>query len=235
MASKHGSTSYSLPLRLHVPWLRKHSRFLISNGLHRIVITGTNGGKLTLGVVGYTRDSICQTMEAKEPSTPYRLALVSPYLGFAMRQYDIVTYLQDLTGGSSIPLVAGLEINLEMLDLLCRYKNIVAIKLMCDSLAKVGRISASLKTKNPSSLLQQVRVTGPIPALNVGGVGTLVDVATRIKLCVTEWEFAKGELNGTEFDVAQKRVQPKSSADCRNSYPPYTDAGKKKHEKEKEE
>lgn len=99
-------------------------------------------------------------MEAKEPSTPYRLALVSPYLGFAMRQYDIVTYLQDLTGGSSIPLVAGLEINLEMLDLLCRYKNIVAIKLMCDSLAKVGRISASLKTKNPSSLLQQVRVTG---------------------------------------------------------------------------
>ncbi|XP_014555696.1 hypothetical protein COCVIDRAFT_38572 [Bipolaris victoriae FI3] len=222
IASQHGSTSYSLPLRLHVPRLRKHSRFLISNGLHRIVITGTNGGKLTLvGVVGYTRDSICQTMEAKEPSTPYRLALVSPYLGFAMRQYDIVTYLQDLTGGSSIPLVAGLDINLEMLDLLCRYKNIAAIKLMCDSLAKF--------------IAPAGQSDWPIPALNVGGVGTLVDVATRIKLCVTEWEFAKGELNGTEFDVAQKRVQPKSSADCRNSYPPYTDAGKKKYEKEKEE
>ncbi|KAJ6267799.1 hypothetical protein PSV08DRAFT_250105 [Bipolaris maydis] len=77
-----------------------------------------------------------------------------------------------------------------------------------------------------------VKVTGWFLALTAGGVGTIVGVVTKIKLCITEWEFAKGEINGIEFVVAHKRVYLKSSVDCRNPYPPCTDAGKKKNKKE---
>ncbi|KAF5850469.1 hypothetical protein GGP41_002667 [Bipolaris sorokiniana] len=157
IGSKNGSTSYFFRPKLHVPWLRdqlgrlrKHLRFLISNGLHGIVITGTNGEEstpdrfdrtellITIGrVVGYTRDSIRQTMEAREPN----LAAASP-----------------------IPLVAGLN-NSETLDLLGQYKNIVAVNLACDGQAKF------IAPAGQSDWL--------MPALNVGGVGTIVGVATK--------------------------------------------------------
>ncbi|EMD85100.1 hypothetical protein COCC4DRAFT_28608 [Bipolaris maydis ATCC 48331] len=144
------------------------------------------------GVVAYTRDSIRKTtMEAKEPSMPYYLALVPSYLSFGMHQDEIVANFQNLADASPIPLVL--------------YN---------------------------SPALVQVKVTGWFLALTAGGVGTIVGVVTKIKLCITEWEFAKGEINGIEFVVAHKRVYLKSSVDCRNPYPPCTDAGKKKNKKE---
>ncbi|EUC44548.1 hypothetical protein COCMIDRAFT_37638 [Bipolaris oryzae ATCC 44560] len=48
-------------------------------------------------------------------------------------------------------------------------------------------------------------------------------------------EFAKGEINGTESVVANKRVYSQSSVDCRNLCPSYTNTGKKKKKKKKEE
>ncbi|KAJ5064780.1 hypothetical protein J3E74DRAFT_287388 [Bipolaris maydis] len=145
----------------------------------------------TRGVVAYTRDSIRKTtMEAKEPSMPYYLALVPSYLSFGMHQDEIVANFQNLADASPIPLVLY----------------------------------------NSPALV--VKVTGWFLALTAGGVGTIVGVVTKIKLCITEWEFAKGEINGIEFVVAHKRVYLKSSVDCRNPYPPCTDAGKKKNKKE---
>ena len=144
------TASYSFPPGIHVPsltWFKddasqeidwdvqeKHFDFLISNGLHGIVIAGTNGEAATLssdekaqliqtarktaqrlgrgdipltvgGVAGCTRDAIRQTKEAKEAGANYYLALVPSYFHFAMNQDAIVAYFQELADASPIPLV----------------------------------------------------------------------------------------------------------------------------------
>jgi 4-hydroxy-2-oxoglutarate aldolase len=224
----NGSTPYSFPPGIHVPsltWFKadasqeidwdvqeKHFEFLISNGLHGIVIAGTNGEAATLssqektqlvqsarktaerlncaelpitvgGVAGCTRDAIRQTREAKEAGASYYLALVPSYFHFAMDQNAIVAYFQELADASPIPLVlynfpgvaAGLDLNSDMLGLLGQHKNIVAVKLTCGGIAKVARISAAFDTSQFVALAGQSDVL--IPALSVGGVGTITGVA----------------------------------------------------------
>jgi 4-hydroxy-2-oxoglutarate aldolase len=105
------------------------------------------------GVAGCTRDAIQQTVEAKEAGASYSLALVPSYFHFAMGQDTIVAYFQELADASPIPIVlynfpnvvAGLDINSEMLDILGKHKNIVAVKLTCGGIAKVARISATFE------------------------------------------------------------------------------------------
>ena len=190
----------------------KHFEFLISNGLHGIVIAGTNGEAATLsssektqlvqkarktaqrlgrgdlpitigGVAGCTRDAIQQTVEAKEAGASYYLALVPSYFHFSMNQDAIVAYFQELADASPIPLVlynfpnvvAGLDINSEMLDILGQHKNIVAVKLTCGGIAKVARISAAFEKSEFVALAGQSDWL--VPALSVGGVGTITGVA----------------------------------------------------------
>lgn len=219
---------YSFPPGIHVPsltWFKndqnqdidwdvqeKHFEFLISNGLHGIVIAGTNGEAATLssaektqlvqkarktaqrlgrgdlpitlgGVAGSTRDAIQQTIEAKDAGASAFLALVPSYFHFAMSQDAIVAFFQELADASPIPIVlynfpgvvAGLDINSEMLDILGKHRNIVAVKLTCGGIAKVARVSASFKKSEFVALAGQSDWL--IPALSVGGVGTITGVA----------------------------------------------------------
>ncbi|PSN65449.1 aldolase [Corynespora cassiicola Philippines] len=302
-ASGSGATEYSFPPGIHVPsltWFKndkgqeidwdvqeKHFEFLISNGLHGVVIAGTNGEAATLtaaekaqlvqkcretaqrlgrgdlpitigGVAGCTRDAIQQTIDAKEAGANAYLALVPSYFHFAMDQTAIVSFFQELADASPIPIViynfpgvvAGLDVNSEALDTLGKHQNIVAVKLTCGGIAKVSRISASFKKSEFVALAGQSDWL--IPALSVGGVGTITGVANlypktcvhmynlyqagrineasalQIKLSVTEWGFGKGGINGTKYVVAHKRGYPESSADCRKPYPRYTDEEKRK-------
>ena len=224
----NGTTTYSFPPGIHVPsltWFKndskqeidwdvqeKHFEFLISNGLHGIVIAGTNGEAATLsstektqlvqkarktaqrlgrgelpitigGVAGCTRDAIQQTIEAKEAGASYYLALVPSYFHFSMNQDAIVAYFQELADASPVPIVlynfpnvvAGLDINSEMLDILGKHQNIVAVKLTCGGIAKVARISAAFSKSDFVALAGQSDWL--IPALSVGGVGTITGVA----------------------------------------------------------
>jgi 4-hydroxy-2-oxoglutarate aldolase len=142
------------------------------------------------GVAGCTRDAIQQTVETKEAGASYYLALVPSYFHFAMGQDAIVAYFQELADASPIPVVlynfsnvvAGLDINSEMLDILGKHKNIVAVKLTCGGIAKVARISAAFDKS------EFVALAGHsdwfVPALSVGGVGTIISVANLYpKVC----------------------------------------------------
>lgn len=227
-ANGTAAAQYSFPPGIHVPSLtfftndqsqsidwdtqEKHFEFLISNGLHGIVIAGTNGEAATLsseektklvqtarstaqrlgrgdipitigGVAGSTRDAIQQTVEAKEAGANAYLALVPSYFHFAMGQDAIVAFFQELADSSPIPLViynfpgvvSGLDVNSEMLDILGKHKNIAAVKLTCGGIAKVSRISASFKKSDFVALAGQSDWL--VPALSVGGVGTITGVA----------------------------------------------------------
>jgi len=303
MSNGQSASKYSFAPGIHVPSLtffknnttqeidwevqEKHFEFLISNGLHGVVIAGTNGEAATLssaekidlvrtarktaqrlgrgdlpitvgGVAGCTRDAIQQTIEAKEAGASAYLALTPSFFHFAMNQDAIVAYFEELADSSPIPIViynfpgvvAGLDVNSEMLDILGKHKNIAAIKLTCGGIAKVARISASFDKSEFVALAGQSDWL--IPALSVGGVGTITGVANlypktcvhmynlyqqgkheeasalQIKLSVTEWGFGKGGINGTKWVVAKKLGYPEESADCRRPYPHYTDAEKRK-------
>ncbi|KAF1920198.1 hypothetical protein BDU57DRAFT_437450 [Ampelomyces quisqualis] len=303
LPNSNDHSNYSFPPGIHVPsltWFKndktqkidwkvqeKHFEFLISNGLHGIVIAGTNGEAATLsseekihlvqtarktaqrlgrgdlpitigGVAGCTRDTIRQTVEAKEAGASAFLALTPSYFHFAMNQEAIVSFFQELADASPIPIViynfpgvvAGLDVNSDMLDILGKHKNIVAVKLTCGGIAKVARISANFKKSEFVSLAGQSDWL--IPALSIGAVGTITGVANlypktcvqmynlyqqgkhdeasalQIKLSVTEWGFGKGGINGTKWVVANKRRYPESSCDCRRPYPRYTDEEKRK-------
>ncbi|KAF2737835.1 aldolase [Polyplosphaeria fusca] len=296
------ATQYSFAPGIHVPSLtffkndknqeidwevqEKHFEFLISNGLHGIVLAGTNGEAATLsstekaqlvqrlrktaqrlgrgdipitigGVAGCTRDTIQQTVEAKEAGADAFLALVPSYFHFAMDQAAIVAFFQELADASPVPIViynfpgvvAGLDVNSEMLDILGKHPNIAAVKLTCGGIAKVSRISASFKKSEFCALAGQSDWL--IPALSVGGTGCITGVANlypkacvemynlyqagkhaeasalQIKLSVTEWGFGKGGINGTKWVVAKKRGYPETSADCRRPYPRYTSEEKR--------
>lgn len=228
LANGAASINYSFPPGIHVPSLtwfgndkqqeidwavqEKHFEFLISNGLHGIVIAGTNGEAATLssaektklvqtcrktaqrlgrgdlpitigGVAGCTRDAIQQTIEAKEAGANAYLALVPSYFHFAMDQAAITTFFQELADASPIPIViynfpgvvAGLDVNSEILNDLGKHSNIVAVKLTCGGIAKVSRISAEFKKSEFCAIAGQSDWL--IPALSVGGIGTITGVA----------------------------------------------------------
>ncbi|KAH7132471.1 hypothetical protein B0J11DRAFT_601055 [Dendryphion nanum] len=295
-------SQYSFPPGIHVPSLTffgndarqeidwevqdQHFEFLISNGLHGVVIAGTNGEAATLssaektqlvqrcrktaqrlgrgdipitigGVAGCTRDAIQQTVEAREAGATAYLALVPSYFHFAMDQEAIIAFFQELAESSPIPIViynfpnvvAGLDVNSEILDILGKHPNIAGVKLTCGGIAKVSRISASFKKSQFCALAGQSDWL--IPALSVGGTGCITGVANlypktcvemynlyqngrhaeasalQIKLSVTEWGFGKGGINGTKYVVAKKRGYPETSADCRKPYPRYTNEDKR--------
>jgi dihydrodipicolinate synthase/N-acetylneuraminate lyase len=231
----NSSPTYAFPPGIHVPsltWFKndktqeidwavqqQHFDFLISSGLHGIVVAGTNGEAATLssaeksqlvqtarktaqrlgrpdlpitlgGVAGCTRDAIQQSIEAKEAGASAYLALVPSYFHFAMSQEAIVSFFQELADASPVPIViynfpgvaAGLDVNSEMLDVLGQHANIVAVKLTCGGIAKVARIAARFDKSEFVALAGQSDWL--VPALSVGGVGTITGVANLYpKVC----------------------------------------------------
>lgn len=222
------AAAYSYPSGIHVPSLtffrddarqdidwdvqEQHFEFLISNGVHGIVIAGTNGEAATLsggekqelvrrarataqrlgrgnlpitlgGVAGCTNIAIRQTIEAEEAGADYFLALVPSYFHFAMNQDAIVGFFQELADASPVPIliynfpgvVAGLDVNSEMLDILGKHHNIVGVKLTCGGIAKVARVAASFKPTEFCALAGQSDWL--VPALSVNGTGCITGVA----------------------------------------------------------
>ncbi|GAM90417.1 hypothetical protein ANO11243_084600 [Dothideomycetidae sp. 11243] len=294
--------AYSYPPGIHVPSLtffsntktqeidwdvqEQHFEFLISNGVHGVVIAGTNGEAATLstvektslvrrakstaqrlgqpdlpitlgGVAGCTADAIRQTFEAQAAGADYFLALIPSFFHFAIDQEAIIGFFTELADASPIPIliynfpgvVAGLDVNSEILDILGKHHNIVGVKLTCGGIAKVARVAAAFDRSTFCALAGQSDWL--IPAMSVGGTGCITGVANlypktcvelynlyaagkhdeasrlQIKLSVTEWGFGKGGINGTKWVVAKKRGYPETSADCRRPYPKYSSAEKK--------
>ena len=71
--------------------------------------------------------------------------------------------------------VARLDVDSEMLDRLAKHPNIVGVKLTCGGIAKVSRIAASYTPDVFSALAGQSDWL--VPALSVGGTGTITGVA----------------------------------------------------------
>ncbi|KAK6857844.1 hypothetical protein PG990_013504 [Apiospora arundinis] len=144
------SASKAFPPGVHVPsltWFRndktqeidwdiqtKHIEFLVSSGLHGIVLAGTNGEAVTLTPEeksklvsttrevatrlgrpelpitmgcggGCTRDVIGETVLAHKAGADFALVLVPSYFHFAMDSDAIVAFFEELADSSPVPIV----------------------------------------------------------------------------------------------------------------------------------
>lgn len=82
--------------------------------------------------------------------------------------------------------VAGLDLNSDMLDILGCHPNIVGVKLTCGGIAKVTRIRAAFKPEEFAALAGQSDWL--TPALAVGSIGTITGVANLFPK-VSYWQF----------------------------------------------
>ncbi|KAK2812482.1 hypothetical protein FQN50_001483 [Emmonsiellopsis sp. PD_5] len=129
-------TFFSDDSRQEIDWdvQNKHFEFLISSGLHGVVIAGTNGeaasltlnektdlvrsarkiaqrlGRADIPIVlgcgaGCTRDVIHQTIQAKEAGANAALVLVPSFFHFAMDQDAIIGFFEELANASPIPII----------------------------------------------------------------------------------------------------------------------------------
>ncbi|KAM6486211.1 hypothetical protein HDV62DRAFT_378358 [Trichoderma sp. SZMC 28011] len=245
----------------------RHLNFVITSGLHGVVIAGTNGEAVTLtqdekiklitmtrriatqagrrdititvGCSGQcTRDVIAETKAAKEAGADFVLVLVPSYFHFAMNKDSIVAFFEDAANSSPLPIViynfpnvvAGLDVDSEMLDRLAKHRNIVGVKLTCGGIAKVSRIAATYSPDEFSALAGQSDWL--VPALSVGSTGAITGIANlypkvkeatalQLELAKMEWGFAKGGINGTKWVVARLRGYAEESCHCRRPYPKY--------------
>ncbi|PNY23273.1 4-hydroxy-2-oxoglutarate aldolase, mitochondrial [Tolypocladium capitatum] len=212
---------------------------------------------ITAGAPGQcTRDVITETHVAKEAGADYVLALTPSYFHFAMDHEAIVCFFEELADASPLPVliynfpgvVAGLDVNSEMLDRLAKHPNVVGVKLTCGGIAKVARVASQYKPEEFSALAGQSDWL--VPALSVGGTGVITGVANlypkvcmqiydlytsgkvkeaetlQLKLAQMEWGFAHGGINGTKWVVAKLRGYPMESCDCRRPYPKYDNRSK---------
>lgn len=139
--------------------------------------------------------------------------------------------------------VAGLDVNSEMLDRLAQHPNIIGVKLTCGGIAKVSRIRAKYEPSQFSALAGQSDWL--LPGLSVGGTGVITGVANlypkacmqiydlykagkvkeaekaQLTLAEAEWGFGKGGINGTKWVVAKLRGYNLESAHCRRPYPQF--------------
>ena len=144
--------------------------------------------------------------------------------------------------------VAGLDVNSDMLSKLGAHPNIVGVKLTCGGIAKVARVRAQFSPSEFCALAGQSDWL--VPALAVGSTGTITGVANlypryciqiydlwiqgktkeaeaaQLELAKMEWGFAKGGINGTKWVVAKLRGYSLDGCHCRRPYPKFVDAKK---------
>lgn len=126
---------------------------------------------------------IDQTVEAKAAGADAALVLVPSYFHFAMVPDAIISFFQELADASPIPIliynfpnvVAGLDVDSEMLEVLGRHRNIVGVKLTCGGIAKVSRVAAVFETSQFCALAGQSDWL--IPALSIGATGCITGLA----------------------------------------------------------
>ncbi|KAI8713482.1 hypothetical protein NCS52_01292900 [Fusarium sp. LHS14.1] len=212
---------------------------------------------ITLGTSSQcTREVINETQLAKDAGADFVLVLTPSYFHFAMTQDAIVDFFEELADASPVPVViynfpgvvAGLDVNSEMLERLGQHPNIVGVKLTCGGIAKVARVAAQYKPEEFTALAGQSDWL--VPAMAVGATGTITGVANlypkvctqifdlykagktkeaeeaQLRLAKMEWGFAKGGINGTKWVVAKLRGYPLESCHCRRPYPKYNDESK---------
>ncbi|KAK8045767.1 dihydrodipicolinate synthetase [Apiospora saccharicola] len=205
---------------------------------------------------GCTREVINETVLAHKAGADFALVLVPSYFHFAMDTEAIMAFFEELADSSPIPVViynfpgvaAGLDVNSEMLSRLGKHANIVGVKLTCGGIAKVARVAAEFAPEQFAALAGQSDWL--VPALAVGGVGTITGVANlyprvcleifdlhragktkeaeaaQLELAKMEWGFGKGGINGTKWVVAKLLGYPIEGCHCRRPYPVFADAKK---------
>ncbi|KAK7958996.1 4-hydroxy-2-oxoglutarate aldolase [Apiospora aurea] len=205
---------------------------------------------------GCTRDVIAETVLAHKAGADFGLVLVPSYFHFALDSDAIVSFFEELADSSPVPVViynfpgvaAGLDVNSEMLSRLGRHANIVGVKLTCGGIAKVARVAAEFEPDQFAVLAGQSDWL--VPAMSVGGVGTITGVANlyprvcleifdlfragqvkeaeaaQLRLAKMEWGFGKGGINGTKWVVAKLLGYPLEGCHCRRPYPVYADPEK---------
>ncbi|OAA63618.1 dihydrodipicolinate synthetase [Niveomyces insectorum RCEF 264] len=251
---------------------RQHFEFLVRSGLHGVVVAGTNGeatareaaraaGRpdltITVGCGGQsTRQVVAETRAAHAAGADFALVLVPSYFHFALDEAAIVAFFEELAAAAPLPVliynfpavVAGLDVNSDMLARLGQHPNIVGVKLTCGGIAKVARVRAQFAPEQFCALAGQSDWL--LPALTVGSTGSITGVANlypkaclrvfdlhragrlaeaeaaQLRLAQTEWGFAKGGINGTKWIVAKLRGYPLTSCHCRRPYPPFADSKK---------
>ncbi|KAF6806157.1 4-hydroxy-2-oxoglutarate aldolase, mitochondrial 5 [Colletotrichum sojae] len=212
---------------------------------------------ITLGCGGQsTRDVIAETKLAAAAGADFALVLVPSYFHFAMNEDAIVGFFEELADASPVPVIiynfpgvaAGLDVNSDMLSRLGKHPNIIGVKLTCGGIAKVARVRAEFEPSQFFALAGQSDWL--VPALAVGGTGTITGVANlypkycieifdlynagklqeasagQLKLAQMEWAFGKGGINGTKWVVAKSLGYPLASCHCRRPYPQYGDERK---------
>ncbi|KAL1845648.1 hypothetical protein Plec18170_009635 [Paecilomyces lecythidis] len=212
---------------------------------------------ITMGCSGQsTRDVIAETLLAKAAGADFALVLVPSYFHFAMDEEAIVSFFEELADASPLPvliynfpgIVAGLDVNSDMLSRLGQHPNIVGVKLTCGTISKVARVRAQFTPDSFCALAGQSDWL--MPAMSVGSTGAITGVANlyprvcieifdlyqagkldkaqalQLKLATMEWGFGKGGINGTKFVVATLRGYPLESCHCRRPYPKYSDVKK---------
>ena len=149
---------------------------------------------------GCTRDVIDQTVKAKAAGADGALVLVPSYFHFAMDSAAIVAFFEEVADASPIPViiynypgvVAGLDVNSDMLDILGRHKNITGVKLTCGSIAKVARVAATFKPSDFCAMAGQSDWL--VPALSVGGTGCITGVANLFPKVSRNSDFSGSSL-----------------------------------------
>lgn len=139
---------------------------------------------------GCTRAVIDETIAAAQAGADYALVLVPSYFHFAMTSDAIQNFFLETADKSPIPVViynfpgvvAGLDVNSEMLDVLGEHPNIVAVKLTCGGIAKVARAAAKFGRFRGTQESQSFRALAGqsdwlVPALAAGGSGCITGLA----------------------------------------------------------
>lgn len=139
---------------------------------------------ITMGCGGQsTRAVIAETELAAAAGADFALVLVPSYFHFAMDADAIVAFFRELADASPLPVlvynfpgvVAGLDVNSDMLSALGRHPNIVGVKLTCGGIAKVARIAAEFAPDQFCALAGQSDWL--VPAMSVGSTGSITGVA----------------------------------------------------------
>lgn len=212
---------------------------------------------ITLGCGGQsTQQVIAETRQAAAAGADFALVLTPSYFHFAMNEDAIVGFFRELADASPVPIiiynfpgvVAGLDVNSDMLAALGAHPNIIGVKLTCGGIAKVARVTAQYRPDEFFTLAGQSDWL--VPAMGLGSIGAITGVANlypqacvrifdlhragkikeaeaaQIELAKMEWGFGKGGINGTKHIVAKLRSYPLESSHCRRPYPQFSDPKK---------